>query len=112
MECIFCKIINKEIPADIVFENKNLIIFKDIEPKAPVHLLVVPKKHIESVNVLEEEDKEIIADVFLQAKNIAKEQNFGEGGYRIIVNTGEQSGQEVMHIHWHILGGRKLKGLG
>lgn len=108
--CLFCQIIAKEIPSDIVFENDQLIVFKDIHPKAPVHLLIVPKKHIGSVNELQEEDKNIIGEIFLQAKEIAKQLKIDESGYRLVVNTGKNSGQIVFHIHWHLVGGAPLAG--
>lgn len=112
LDCIFCKIIDKQIPADIVFENDKILAFRDINPKAKIHLLFIPKQHIASVNELNEQNKDIIAEVFLQAKNIAKEQGLAESGYRILVNTGPDSGQEVFHVHWHLLGGNKLGDLG
>lgn len=110
--CLFCQIIKKEIPAEIIFENDLLIIFKDIHPKAPIHFLIVPKKHLSSVNELNEEDRQIISEVFLQAKKIAKINKISEKGYRLIVNTGPDSGQIIFHIHWHLLAGRKLIGMG
>lgn len=110
--CLFCGIIKKEIPAEIIFENELLIIFKDIHPKAPVHFLIVPKKHITSVNDLQETDRQIISEIFFQAKRIAKEKNIAEKGYRLIVNSGPDSGQVVFHIHWHLLAGRKLGSMG
>lgn len=110
--CLFCQIIKKEIPTEIIFENDLLIIFKDIHPKAPIHFLIVPKKHLSSVNELNEEDRQIISEVFLQAKKIAKANKMSEKGYRLIVNTGPDSGQIVFHIHWHMLGGKKLGVLG
>ncbi|MFA6028098.1 MAG: histidine triad nucleotide-binding protein [Patescibacteria group bacterium] len=106
--CLFCRIIKKEIPADIIFENDNLIIFKDIHPKAPVHLLIVPKKHIASVNDIVAEDKNIIGEIFLQAKEIAKKLKLDESGYRLIVNTGKNGGQVIFHIHCHLVGGKLL----
>lgn len=104
MECIFCKIIKKELPSDIVYEDDKFIAFKDIHPKAPVHLLLVPKNHLESVNNLDENNKEIIADLFLLAKEIAKEQKIADG-YHLHFNVGRKGGQLVDHLHLHLEGG-------
>jgi len=111
-DCIFCKIINKEIPADIIFANENLVAFKDIHPKAPVHILLVPKKHLVSLNDLSEEDKVIMGDIVYQAKLLAKAQGIAETGYRLLTNTGPNSGQEVQHLHFHLLGGKPLASIG
>ncbi|MCL0056736.1 histidine triad nucleotide-binding protein [Dehalococcoidia bacterium] len=108
MNCIFCKIINKEIPADIVYQDDEIIAFKDIAPVAPVHLLIIPKKHILSVNNLELEDKELIGRLFLTARKIAKEQGVSETGYRLVINIGKDAGQTIDHLHLHLLGGKKL----
>ncbi|MCS7227383.1 MAG: histidine triad nucleotide-binding protein [Endomicrobia bacterium] len=107
-ECIFCKIINKEIKSEIVFENENIIVFKDINPQAPLHLLIVPKKHISSLNEIDDDNKSIIAEVFMTAKIIATQLGVENEGYRIVVNTGKNAGQEVFHIHFHFLSGRKF----
>jgi histidine triad (HIT) family protein len=106
-DCIFCKIIEKKIPADIVFENEKIIVFKDINPKAPVHLLIVPKKHIISVNEIEEQDKEILGDLLLIAKEVAEGNKLKDFGYKLAINVGEGAGQEVPHLHIHLLGGWK-----
>ncbi len=106
-DCIFCKIIEKKIPADIVFENEKIIVFKDINPKAPVHLLIVPKKHIISVNEIEEQDKEILGDLLLITKEVAEENKLKDFGYKLAINVGEGAGQEVPHLHIHLLGGWK-----
>ncbi len=105
--CIFCKIINKEVPSEIVFENENTVVFKDVKPKAPVHFLVVPKKHTVSVNEVEEADKEILGELFLIAKKVAKENGINDSGYKLSINVGEGGGQEVPHLHLHLLGGWK-----
>lgn len=107
-DCIFCKIINKEVPTEIVYEDNKVIVFKDIEPKAPLHLLIVPKKHVFSVNHLEPEDKELIGELFLVAQKTAREQNVVETGYRLIFNVGKDAGQTVNHLHLHLMGGGKL----
>lgn len=106
--CIFCKIINKEISAEIVYEDEEIIAFKDIHPITPVHILVIPKKHIESVMEIKEEDKEVIGKIYLVINKIAKEQGIDKKGFRVIANCGEDGGQEVKHIHFHLLGGKKL----
>lgn len=108
MDCIFCQIINKQLPATIVYEDNNFLALKDIEPKAPIHILVVPKKHIFSVNHLEDSDKELIGELFLVARKIARDQNTAETGYRLIFNIGKDAGQTVEHLHLHLLGGGKL----
>ncbi len=104
MDCIFCKIINKEKPSDFVYENDKLIVIKDINPKAPIHLLIIPKKHIHSVNHFEEGDKELIGEMILCAKKIAKEKNLA--GYKLLINVGREAGQIVDHIHMHLLSGK------
>ena len=108
MASIFTKIINREIPAAIVFENDKVIAFKDINPQAPVHILVVPKKEIATVNDIKEEDKELIGEVYLAIGKIAADLGIAEEGYRVIANCNEYGGQEVFHIHFHLLGGEKL----
>ena len=107
--CLFCKIINKEQNADIIFEDAKFIAIKDIAPKAPIHILIIPKKHIHSINHLEEEDKELIGELFLLAKQVAKEQEISETGYKLIFNVGRGGGQIIDHIHLHLLGGWQNK---
>lgn len=107
-DCIFCKIIKGEIPSEKVFENENVIAFKDISPAAPVHILIIPRKHISSINDIEDDDVNIIGEVFLAAKEIAKKLGIVEDGYRVVSNCGEKAGQTVMHLHYHLIGGRKL----
>lgn len=111
MASIFTKIINREIPSDIVFENDKVIAFKDINPQAPIHILVVPKKEIPTINDIKEEDKELIGEVYLVIGKIAEELGIAEEGYRVIANCNEYGGQEVFHIHFHLLGGKKLGSL-
>ncbi|MBC2856712.1 MAG: histidine triad nucleotide-binding protein [Cetobacterium sp.] len=108
MATIFTKIINREIPANIVFENDKVIAFKDINPLAPVHILVVPKKEIPTINDISDEDKELIGEMYIAIKEIAKAFNIDESGYRVITNCNEHGGQEVFHLHFHILGGEAL----
>jgi len=106
-DCLFCKIVNKEAPAEIVYEDKKVVTFKDIYPKAPLHLLVVPKKHIPSVDHLESADKELIGDLFLVAQKIAREQGVAKTGYKLVFNVGKGAGQIIDHLHLHLLGGWK-----
>ena len=107
-DCIFCKIVKGEIPSKKVYEDEEILAFEDINPMAPVHILVIPKKHIKSVNELEEDNNKLIGKIFLVIKNIAKEKGIDEEGYRVVTNIGENGGQEVKHLHFHILGGKKL----
>ncbi|MBZ1348193.1 MAG: histidine triad nucleotide-binding protein [Candidatus Nealsonbacteria bacterium] len=106
--CIFCKIINKEMPADIIYQDDKVMAFKDIKPVAPVHLLIIPKKHISLACDLELKDREIIGKMFLVAQKIAREQGVSETGYRLVINVGKDAGQTVAHLHLHLLGGEKL----
>jgi len=108
IDCVFCKIANKKIPANIVYEDDKVIAFKDVEPKFPIHLLIVPKKHVSSVNHLESGDKELIGDLVLIAQKIAKEQNVSGSGYRLSFNVGKDAGQTIYHLHLHLMGGEKL----
>lgn len=106
---IFKKIIDKEIQADIVFEDDQCLAFRDINPQAPVHILVIPKKEIRSMNDIDPgEDREILAHLMVTAHEIAKKEGIGAEGYRLVANTNENGGQSVDHLHIHILGGRKL----
>ncbi len=109
MSCLFCKIINKEIPAQIVYEDQNVLAFKDISPQAPVHLLVIPKKHIASINEAGVEDEQLIGKMILAAQKLADEAGIAKGGYRIVLNCNEDGGQTVFHIHLHLLGGRSMQ---
>ncbi len=107
-ECLFCKIIKKEISSKKVFENDRVFAFEDINPTAPVHVLIVPKKHFASLNEMTDEDKELVGEMCMTAKYIAKERNIDRTGYRTVFNTGPDAGQAVFHIHLHLLGGRKF----
>lgn len=108
-DCIFCKIINKEIPAEIVYEDDYVMAFKDLKPEAPVHLLLIPKKHIPTFFDLTEEDAEIIGRVQLAAGRVARELGLAERGFRLVSNCGRDAEQLVMHVHYHLLAGRPLK---
>ncbi len=108
MSTIFTQIINKEIPADIVYEDDKCLAFRDINPQAPVHLLIIPKKEIVSIATLTEEDKAIMGHIMFKTAEIARLEGLEENGYRVVTNIGENGGQSVFHIHFHLLGGRKL----
>ena len=107
-QCLFCKIINKEIKSDIVYEDDDLLVFKDINPQAPVHLLIIPKKHISSLNEIDPVDIEILGKLNLIVKKLSSDFRIEKSGYRVVVNTNSDAGQAVFHIHWHLLGGRKM----
>jgi len=109
MDCVFCKIAIKEIPADIILEDDKIVVFKDIRPKAPIHLLVIPKKHIGPVSELGLEDSEIVSRLVFKAREAAAVANVLENGYRLIFNVGKDAGMEVDHLHLHMLGGKPLK---
>lgn len=106
--CIFCKIANKEIPAEIIYEDDLVIAFNDTEPKAPVHILIVPKKHIETVDHLKPEDEKLIGVMIFTAQKIARDKGIAKNGYRLVFNVKKHGGQVVDHIHLHILGGQEL----
>lgn len=107
--CIFCKIIKGEIPSKKIYEDDKAIAFHDISPAAPVHVLVIPKEHIESANHITEENSQVIAHIFQVINKIVEELNIAEDGYRIVNNCGNDGGQTVGHLHFHVLGGRKLQ---
>ena len=107
-DCIFCKIINGEIPSEKVYEDEEILAFKDINPAAPVHILVIPKKHIKSLLEVNEEDSKIIAKIYEVINKIVKDMKMEQDGFRVIVNCRKDAGQEVMHLHFHLLGGKKL----
>ena len=107
-DCIFCKIINKENPSEKVYEDENLLAFEYINPKAPVHFLLIPKIHFASLNEIPDDKKGLIGDLLIAAKKIAAQKKIDKKGYRIVLNTGKESGQEVSHVHFHLLGGRQM----
>ena len=108
MSCLFCKIINKEIPSKIVYEDEYVLAFEDLTPQAPVHILIVPKKHISTLLDIQEEDNELIGRMFRAANAIAKEKGIAEKGFRAVMNCNREAGQTVFHIHLHLLGGRAM----
>ena len=108
MSTIFKKIIEKEIDADIIYEDDRILAFNDINAKAPIHILIIPKKEIPTLNDIKDEDKDLIGHMFVVLSKIAKKLNINEKGYRIVFNCGADAGQTVYHIHMHLLGGRKL----
>ncbi len=107
-DCIFCKIINGEIPSDIIYEDDKVIAFNDLNPQSPVHFLVIPKEHIESVNYLDSKNANLVAHTFLVIGKLAKKLGIDEKGYRVVNNCGENGGQTVPHIHFHVLASRKF----
>ena len=107
-DCLFCKIVKGEIPATKVYEDDEFIAFNDSAPIAPIHILVIPKKHIASLAHMEDGDEVLIGKIYKVINKIAEEKGFREDGFRVVVNCGENGGQEVMHLHFHILAGKKL----
>jgi histidine triad (HIT) family protein len=108
-DCIFCKIITGDIPSTNVFRDEQVTAFRDLNPAAPTHILLVPNKHIDSVNTLTDGDEQLIGHLFTTAKQIAAQEGIAEGGYRLIINTNAHAGQTVFHIHLHLLGGAPMK---
>lgn len=107
-DCLFCKIVKGEVPSNKVYEDDEILAFHDINPATPIHILVIPKKHITTHNDLEKEDIELMGKIHMVINQIAEEKGFKENGYRLIVNCGEDGGQEVKHLHFHILAGKKM----
>ena len=107
--CIFCKIVSGEAKAEIVYRDEQVTAFRDIHPVAPTHILVVPNKHVESVNTVEEEDEALMGHLLIMTGKIAKDEGIDKGGYRIIMNTGVNGAQTVFHIHLHLIGGQRMK---
>ncbi|MBY6062995.1 histidine triad nucleotide-binding protein [Pseudidiomarina sediminum] len=107
-ETIFDKIINREIPAEIVYEDELSLAFKDIQPQAPLHVLIIPKRQIATINDVVEDDRELVGHLFLVARNIAAEHGFAEDGYRVVMNCNAHGGQSVYHIHLHLLAGQTM----
>ena len=110
-ETLFSKIINREIPADIVYEDDEVLAFRDINPQAPTHVLVIPKVHIATVNDIQPEQAELIGKMVLAAQQIAKQEGIAEDGYRLAINCNQHGCQEVFHLHLHLIGGKQLRGI-
>jgi len=108
MNCLFCKIVQGEIPATILYEDTEIIAFRDIRPQAPTHALVIPKRHIATINDVESHDEQLLGRMILIAKKIAGMEGFNDKGYRLVFNVNAHGGQEVYHIHLHVLGGRQM----
>jgi len=109
-DCLFCKIVNREIPGSIVYEDDHVLAFNDINPQAPTHVLVIPRKHISTLDDLDEGEAQIVGMTMVRASQIARTLQLNSEGYRLVVNHGEAAGQTVFHIHFHLLGGRNLPG--
>lgn len=107
-DCLFCKIADGKIPSNKIYEDDRILAFYDIDPQAPVHFLIIPKQHIESVNCITAENSEIIAHIFQKAAELARQLGIDRDGFRIVSNCGENGGQSVPHLHFHVLGGRLL----
>ncbi len=107
-ECLFCKIINREIQASIVYEDERVLAFNDINPHAPTHVLIVPKRHVASLNELSSDDDEMVGEIVRRAAAIAKERGISAGGFRTVFNTNRDAGQTVFHLHLHLMGGRPM----
>jgi histidine triad (HIT) family protein len=108
MNCLFCKIVNKEIPAEIIYQDNYVLAFNDLHPQAPTHILIIPKCHISTLNDLTDEDTVTVGHMIQAAQKLAKKFNHAENGYRIVMNCNEHGGQSVFHIHMHLLAGRQL----
>ncbi len=107
-DCLFCKIVAGDIPAEIVYESDSALAFRDINPQAPTHVLIIPKKHIATINNIADADAEVTGSLFLAARDVAAQEGFADDGYRVVMNCNEAAGQTVFHIHLHLLGGRTL----
>ena len=110
MDCIFCKLANREIETEVVYEDERVFAFRDMDPKAPIHYLFIPKEHISTLNDLEGDqvDASVITDLFRAISHVAKRDGFADSGYRVVSNCGADGGQTVQHIHFHVLAGREL----
>jgi histidine triad (HIT) family protein len=108
-DCLFCRIVRGEIPADVVAESESWLAFRDIQPQAPVHVLVIPRKHVESADSLSLEDADLAGELLLAAAEVARVEGIAESGYRAVTNVGERAGQSVFHLHVHVLGGRRMR---
>lgn len=107
-DCLFCKMVAGEIQPDTVYENEHVLAFRDINPQAPTHVLIIPKQHVSTINDLQPEHTDLVGQLYLAAAKIAKSEGFAEPGYRVVMNCNEAAGQSVFHIHLHLLGGRQF----
>ena len=108
VDCIFCQIVAGKVPSEILYQDEEVIAFRDINPQAPVHVLLIPKEHYASLNDIPEEKKDLLGHLLLKARHVAQQKGVKENGYRIVLNTAKDSGQDVFHIHFHVLGGRRM----
>jgi len=108
-DCIFCKIAAKEMDSDIVLETETVVAFRDINPQAPTHILLIPKKHISKISETTRNDQDLLGDLIITARNLAEDEGIAESGYRLVFNNGAHGGQDVFHIHLHLLGGRQMQ---
>ena len=109
MDCLFCKILTGEIPAELVYESETAVAFRDINPQAPTHVLVIPRKHIATINDIGEDDQAIVGSLYTEAQEIAAQEGIADAGYRAVMNCNEGAGQTVFHLHLHVLGGRPME---
>ena len=107
-DCLFCRLINKEIPSKLVYEDEKVLAFEDIKPQAPAHILIIPKKHLASLKEADENDQNLLGYLLLTARKIAQDKGLAESGFRLVINSGPDSGQEVNHLHVHLLAGRRF----
>ncbi len=108
-DCLFCKVVAGEVPADIIYDNEHVLAFRDISPQAPTHVLIIPRRHIATINDLDAGDNELVGQLFLAAKEVAAQEGVDEVGYRVVMNCNEDAGQTVFHIHLHLMGGREMR---
>ena len=108
-DCLFCKIVDGEIPADIVYESDTVVAFRDINPQAPIHMVIIPRQHIATINDIDPEHEAIVGSLFSAARQIAADEGLSDDGYRVVMNCNEAAGQTVFHIHLHLLGGRQMR---
>ncbi len=111
IDCLFCKIVAGEIPADIVYENESTLAFRDINPQAPTHVLIIPKVEIATVNDIKPEQAQLVGQMMLVAQRVAADEGIAEDGYRLVINCNRHGCQEVFHLHMHLVGGRQLRGI-
>jgi len=107
-DCLFCRIVDGDIPADVIYQSDVAIAFRDINPQAPTHVLIIPRRHVSTINDLNAGDEELVGNLVLAAKEIARQEGLAENGYRVVMNCGEEAGQSVFHMHLHLLGGRLM----